>query len=239
MKALILNSGIGKRMQPFTDENPKCLAKLNGKTILGHELENLLHYGIKNVIITVGPFEEKIKGFVEVNFPEISPIYIKNPKYDSTNYIYSMWLAKNLIDDIIILLHGDMVFEKKLLGRLLNEKHKNCVLVNNKIKPPEKDFKGKIENNLVKKISVGIFGENTFFLAPVYKFSKDDFNKWLDEIGKFVEGGNVNVYAEEAFNKIAGQIELYPVYYGDGFCMEIDNFDDLETARGYFRKNKL
>jgi len=238
MKSLILNSGIGKRMQPFTNEYPKCLAKLNGKTILGHELENLLHYGIKEVIITTGPFEEKIKGFVKENFPEIMPIYVKNPKYDSTNYIYSMWLAKDLVDDGIILLHGDMVFEGKLLGRLLIEKHKNCVLVNNKNKPPEKDFKGKIESNLVKKIGVGVFGENAFFLAPVYKFSKGDFDKWLDEIGKFVEEGNVNVYAEEAFNKISGQIKLYPVYYGDEFCMEIDNFEDLETARGYFRRNK-
>ena len=67
MKALILNSGMGKRLRPFTLENPKCFAKLNGKVILEHQIENLLYYGIKDIIITVGPFEEKIKKFIETN----------------------------------------------------------------------------------------------------------------------------------------------------------------------------
>lgn len=237
MKAIILNSGIGKRMRPFTNKNPKCLAKLNGKTILEHELENLLYYGIENIIITTGPFDKKIKKFIKNRFPEINIIYVKNPNYISTNYIYSMWLAKDLIDDDIILLHGDMVFEKKLLRRLLIKKYSNCVLVNNKIKPPEKDFKGRIKNNLVKKISVDIFGKDTFFLAPIYKLSKKDFRLWLDEIEKFVKKGNVNVYAEEALNKVFSQIKLHPVYFGKEFCMEIDNFDDLETAQKSFKKS--
>ena len=237
MKAIILNSGIGKRMRPFTNENPKCLVKLNGKTILGHEIENLLHYGIKDIIITVGPFEEKIKKFVKDNFPDLNITYVKNPIYDSTNAIYSLWLTKHLIDDDILTMHGDMVFDRKLLGDLVNGKYPNCVLVNNKIEPPEKDFKGKIEEDIVARISVNISGENAFFLAPIYKFSKDSFDLWLDEMDKFVKSGNVKVYAEEAFNNISTQLKLYPVYYDDEFCMEIDNFDDLEIAKKYFEKN--
>ena len=65
MKALILNSGIGKRLRPFTNQNPKCLVPINGTTILGHEIENILHYGIKDFIITVGPFYDKIKKFMQ------------------------------------------------------------------------------------------------------------------------------------------------------------------------------
>jgi L-glutamine-phosphate cytidylyltransferase len=237
MKAVILNSGIGKRMKPFTDDNPKCLAMLNGITILQHELKNISNLGIKDIIITVGPFEEKIKGFVKNEFPELNVAYVKNPKYMSTNYIYSMWLAKDLIDDDIVLMHGDMVFEKSLLRQLIDSKYSNCVLINNKIKPPEKDFKGKIVDNLVKNIGVKVSGENTYFLPPIYKFTKNDFILWLDEIGKFVNGGNVNVYAEEAFNDMQNQIKLNPVYFGDEFCMEIDNFEDLEIAKRYFNRH--
>lgn len=236
MKAIILNSGVGIRFRPFTNKNPKCLAKLNGKTILEHELENLSHYGIKNIIITIGPFEEKIKNLVKDKFPQLNVTYVKNPKYDSTNYIYSMWLTKHLIDEDILLLHGDVVFEKKLLGRLLDEKYSTCVLINNKIEPPKKDFKGKVKDNLIKEIGVNVFGENAFFLAPIYKFSKNDFNLWLEEIEKFVKKGNVNVYAEEAFNNIHNQIKLHTIYFGDEFCMEIDDFDDLEIAREFSRK---
>ena len=73
MKAVILNSGIGKRMKPFTDKNPKCFAKINGNIILEHEIKNLLSCGISQLIITTGPFESKIK-FLETPNPELSAI---------------------------------------------------------------------------------------------------------------------------------------------------------------------
>ena len=239
MKALILNSGIGKRLNQPTSKIPKCLTKINGKTILGHEIENILHYGIKDFIITVGPFEEKIKKFMKDNFPQVDVTYIKNLKYKTTNAIYSMWLVKDFIDDDIVYMHGDMVFEKELLGKLLNSKYENCVLINNKIKPPEKDFKGEIKNNFVTKIGVDIFGKNAAFLAPIYKYSKNSLKLWLKEIEKLINRGEVNVYAENAFNNISDQIKLNPVYYENEFCMEIDNFDDLEIARKFFKNNKI
>ena len=79
---------------------------------------------------------------MEQNFPQVNVTYVENPNYSSTNAIYSMWLTKNFIDDDILTMHGDMVFDKSLLGVLLDRKYPNCVLVNTKVKPPEKDFKG-------------------------------------------------------------------------------------------------
>jgi len=234
MKAIILNSGIGKRMRPFTNDNPKCLAKLNGKTILEHEIENLIYCGINEMIITTGPFEDKIKEVMEKKFPDVKVTYVKNTKYKSTNYIYSMWLIKDMIDDDIILLHGDMVFDKVLLSTLIKSKCLNCALVNNKIKPPEKDFKANVVNGYIKKIGVNVFGKNCFFLAPIYKFSKSDFMKWLKEIGKFIDRNNIKVYAEDAFNEISDKVLLKAVYYDNKLCMEVDNFDDLNKAKQFF-----
>ena len=237
MKAILLNSGVGRRLSPITDDIPKCLVKINEQTILGHEIDNLLHHNIKDFIITVGPFGDKIKNFVKDNYSEVNAEFVYNPKFESTNYIYSMWLVKELIDDDILIMHGDMVFDKNLLSNLFN-KDANCVLINNKIKPPEKDFKGEIRDNIIKRIGVDVFGEGAYFLAPIYKFSKESFNAWLTEIESFIFTGNVNVYAEEAFNNISDDIKLVPVYYGDEFCMEIDNLEDLEIARKYFKNSE-
>ena len=234
MKALILAAGIGKRLRPLTNEVPKCLVEVNGKTILGRMLEIFLHYGIKDVIIASGHFEDKIKSFIKNNFPQINASYAKNPKYESTNAIYSMWLVKELADDDIVLLHGDMVFETRLLGKILDFKNGSCALVNNKIRPPEKDFKAEIENGLIKKIAVDISGKNAFFLPPIYKILKNDFLLWMKEIEKFVKEGNVNVYAENAFNNISGKLKLHPAYFGEEFCMEIDDLKDLEIANKFF-----
>ena len=73
---------------------------------------------------------------------------------------------------------------------------------------------------------------------PVYYFLKDDFKKLLAEIGKFVKSNKLNFYAEDAFNKISDQIKLHPVYYDKEFCMEVDDFNDLEPARNFSHKNK-
>jgi len=238
MKALILNSGVGERMKPITDVMPKCLVKLNGNTILGHQIESLLKVGINEIIITTGPFEEKIKSFMNENFPHVKVKYIKNEKYETTNYIYSLWLAKDHIDDDIVLLHGDTVFEPGLLDRLIKCKNKNCVLINNKIELPQKDFKAQIIDDRIKKIGVDVFEENSFLLAPVYKLSKGAFLVWMNEMGSFVEKGEVNKYAEDAFNEIHHKIDLRPTFFGEEFCMEIDTNDDLQIAKGFFTKKE-
>ena len=235
MKAIILASGIGKRLRPLTYEVPKPLIKiLEDKTILDYQMDNLIGCGIRNIILTTGPFEDKIKIHIKEKYPDLKVSYVNNPKYETTNYIYSMWLTKKLIDDDIILLHGDLLFEEELLEKLINKECENCVLVNRKIRAPEKDFKAVIENNRVIKIGVEFSGENAFFSAPLYKFSKSDFLYWLEEIGEFFQKGDVKSYAEDAFNKISDKIMLRPVYFDDEVCMEIDTREDLEIARNLY-----
>lgn len=235
MKALILASGIGKRLRPLTYDIPKLLLKIGDKTILDYQIDNLISCNIRNIIITTGPFEDKIKMHVKSKYPDVNVLYVNNPKYESTNYIYSMWLTKALIDDDIILLHGDLVFDRKLLERLIDEKSVNCVLVNRKMKAPEKDFKAVIENNRVVKIGVEFSGANAFFSAPLYKFSMSNFLRWLDKIEKFIERGNIKRYAEDAFNEISDKLILRPLYFDDELCREIDTMEDLEKARFLFQ----
>ena len=237
MKAIILNSGRGERLRPLTRYIPKAMIKIGDKPLLGHQIDNLIWCNIKTIIMTTGPFENKIRIYVAKVYPDVKVTYVKNPKYRTTNYIYSLWLTKNLVNDDVIVLHGDLLFEKMLLKRLVETKHANCVLVNRNIKPPEKDFKAVIENNKVTKIGVSFYGKNAFFSAPIYKFSKSDFLLWLDEIEKFIKRGKIEVYAETVFNLISNKITLRPLYFTTEHCLEIDTKKDLETARALFGKD--
>jgi len=236
MKALILNSGRGERLRPLTKLIPKALVKIGKKPILGYQLSSLIKYDIKNVIITTGPFENKLKKYVERNYPCIRVTYVSNPKYRTTNYIYSLWLSKKFIDDDIILLHGDLFFDEKLLKKLIEGKGSNFVLVNRKAVPPEKDFKAVIENGRITKIGIDFTGRDALFLAPLYKFSQKDFLYWLNEMEKFIEKGCLNIYAETVFNNISDKIMLYPVYFNDEVCLEIDTLADLEMANDLIKK---
>jgi len=221
---------------PLTENIPKCLLEINGKTILDIEIENLVSCFINSFIITTGFQHEKIERYIEDQYQDLDFELVFNDRYDSTNYIYSLWLAKDLIDDDIILLHGDLVFELDLLKRLLADRSGNAVLVNSTMRGPQKDFKAVVRDNMVREISVNASGENTFFCAPMYKFSREGFLRWFIEIEAFITRGEVECYAEDALNRITEEIELKPIYYGNEFCMEIDTPEDLRIAKEYYRR---
>ena len=233
---MILNSGVARRLKPLTDNLPKCLLEINGKSILARQIELLLSVGVKKYIITTGPLQEKIINHVKENFPELDVIYTNNPKFESTNYIYSMWLARNQIDDDdILLLHGDLVFEKSVVQKIVKQK-KSSVIVDRNAPLPEKDFKGEIQKGKIIKIGIDVFGENAAFLLPLYFWTKEDFHLWMNHIEKFVKNNNTSCYAENAFNEISDTIDLHPLDIVNEFCMEIDTLDDLNLAKQIQKK---
>ena len=228
MKALILASGTGTRLRPLTDSIPKPLLDVGGKTILDRQLDCLAKHGIQRAIITTGPFREMVEEHVRRNH-SLEVTFVHNPRYDSTNYIYSLWLTRELIDSDILLLHGDLLLDEMLVGRLA-EAADNRVLVNRQVIPADKDFKALVEDDRVTRIGIDVSGTSAFFCAPAYRFSQADFMLWLRAMDGFVRRGQVDCYAEDAFNQVSDELVLRPLYFSE-FCMEVDTAEDLATAR--------
>ena len=231
MKALILASGTAQRLRPLTEKIPKCLVKVNGASILDRLLIQFIRAGIRETVITTGPFADKIKEAVKSYSADINITLVKNELYDKTNYIYSLYRAKTELTDDVLLVHGDLVFEDQVLTRLLSTKQRNAVIVRKDYRPA-KDFKARIRDNRISKISTKIDGPDTHFLAPLYRFSKEDFRLWLLKIDEYVSRQEVHCYAEDALNELLpSQVELNPVYITDEICLEIDDFADLEQCK--------
>jgi choline kinase len=233
MRALILNSGEGKRLGELAVSKPKCLIEISDcVTILSSQINILLACGINKFIITTGPHPGMIKEYVSGNFPGLFAVYVENPLYGSTNYIYSMHLAREFLADDLVLLHGDIVTERGVCEKLLGCGSPNAAIVAHPPELPEKDFKARITGGIISEIGVNVRGEGSVFLLPFYKLSKEAMNVWLSEIASFVGQGKTNLYAEEAFNRISGKIGLAPLSIGDNeLCMEVDDKHDLARAR--------
>lgn len=237
MKALIFNSGIGKRMGELTKHSPKCMVKLkNSETIFERQLRLLNDVGIKDVIITTGPYEEQLKEVVSKKaYQDMHFTFVHNDKYDQTNYIYSFYLTKEFLDDDFLILHGDLVFNKKLLLTILNDPHQSTCLINKKIPLPEKDFKGRIVDNKLKEVSIHIFDDNCYTFQPLYKLTKNDLKIWMNKVEEFVLADNVNVYAENALNEVSDKLDIFPISYEKYYINEIDNVDDYEKVSSEIR----
>ena len=186
MTALILNSGLGTRMGLLTAEQPKCMTEISAReTILSRQLQKLVDNGIDKVVITTGPFESSLIRYVrELDLP-LDIKFVNNPKYRETNYIYSIYLARDYLDDEIILMHGDLVFENSVIDLLANTAGSHMV-VSSTAPLPQKDFKAVVKDNRVEKVGIEFF-DSALTAQPLYKFTSEDWRAWLDEIIKFCE----------------------------------------------------
>lgn len=233
MKALILNSGVGKRMGELTREHPKCMTPIGeGHTILSWQLELLRRVGVTDVVITTGPFAGTLENYASERLPSIR--FVHNPQYNETNYIYSMYLAREFLRDDLIVLHGDLVLEESVLEDLLAAP-KSAVAVEPGIPLPEKDFKARLLRGRVREIGVNVFGADCVASQPAYKLQKADMEAWLEAISGFCRRGGTGVYAENALNTILDRVEMVQLALEGRLCNEVDNPEDLEIISKRFR----
>lgn len=230
MKALILNSGLGHRMGVLTSDHPKCMTEISFKnTILSRQLRQLVSFGIEEVVVTTGYYDKVLLDYCEALHLPLKFVFVNNPYYDKTNYIYSIYCAKEqLHDDDILLMHGDLVFESLVLEAVIDSPV-SCMTVSSTLPLPQKDFKAVARDGKIVKVGVEFF-DNAMAAQPLYKIKKEDWLVWLANIEKFCESGNRMVYAENAFNEVSDQCKIYPCDVKDMLCAEIDTPDDLEIV---------
>ena len=229
MKALILNSGLGHRMGVLTSEHPKCMTEISVKeTILSRQLRLIAEAGIKEVIMTTGYYDKVLVNYCESLQLPLHFTFVKNPIYDSTNYIYSIYCAREFLDDDILLMHGDLVFEASVLEDLLAFE-KSCMKVSSTVALPEKDFKAVIHNGIVKKVGIEYFTD-AMEAQALYKLNRNDWLVWLDKIIEFCEQDNRKCYAENAFNQVSDSCVIYGYDVKNRLCSEIDTPEDLAVV---------
>ena len=117
MIVIILAAGKGNRVYPYTKDKPKCMVTYKRKSIISHQLNIFKKTHIRKIYLVSGYKSSKIK------FKRI--IKKKNFDYKSSNMVYSLFKFANLFNgkrDIIIS-YGDIIFKKKIIQKLINEKN--------------------------------------------------------------------------------------------------------------------
>jgi len=217
-------------MGELTSEHPKCMTELRGgETILSRQLTILRSAGIVDVIMTTGYFDRILVDYCASLGLDLRFVFVNNPLYETTNYIYSIHLAREHLDDDILSLHGDLVFEADVVRKLL-EQPESRMTVSTTLPLPPKDFKAVLRDGFVRKVGVEFF-ENAVAAQPLYSLKRADWKLWLDGIERFCEEGRTDVYAENVFNEISGICRIHPLDVGDMLCAEVDTPEDLAMIR--------
>ena len=229
MKVLILNSGLGSRMGVLTSEHPKCMTEISPKdTILSRQLRLISEAGIEEVVMTTGAFDNVLVDYCNHLDLPLKITFVNNPVYKDTNYIYSIYCAREHLDDDIILMHGDLVFEQTVFDDVVNSE-KSCMTVSSTRPLPDKDFKAVVQGDRITKVGIEFF-DNAVTAQPLYMLKKANWKVWLDKIVEFCENENVKCYAENAFNEVSDSCMVYPLDVKNQLCSEIDSSKDLAVV---------
>lgn len=240
MKAIILAAGMGSRIRPMTDNCPKCLLKVGGKTILEMMLSHIQSCGINEAVFVLGYLQDQIRDYVKTAFPELDATYLVNDDYSTTNTGYSLMLAlRETKDSAFVKFDADVVFDAEILRRLIDSEHKNCLCIDKNIQLDAEEIKVTVEGgNKVVKVSksvrpVDAVGES----IGIEKINGHTAALLLAELQKNMEDvENHQNYYEDAYERlIAKNVPFHALDISGLRWTEIDTHEDFAMAEKMFR----
>ena len=130
MQAMILAAGMGKRLKQLTQNNTKCMVKVNGVPMINCTLSQLERCSLSRIVIVVGYEGQKLMEHIRTLDIKTPVVFVDNPIYNKTNNIYSLYLAKeHLLQDDTLLFESDLIFEDSVIDALLHHPYPSLALV--------------------------------------------------------------------------------------------------------------
>ena len=250
MQVIILAAGMGKRLGELTQNNTKCMIRVNGVTLIERVLDQFSKLKLNKVIMVIGYKGEELRSFIGDSYKGLPIEYITNPIYDKTNNIYSLSLAKEqLQQDDTLLIESDLIFEDKVLDKILSDSFPNIALVakyeswmDGTVVMLDND--NNILNFVVKKAFNFDHKEFYYKTVNIYKFSKE-FSRthYVPFLDAYINALGNNEYYEQVLRVIAlldkPDLKALPLH-GEKWY-EIDDIQDLSNAETIFaeKENQL
>ena len=234
--ALLLAAGTGSRLYPLTRNSPKCLTLVNEKSILERLVFGLKQQGFKRLVIVTGYQENCIREFLGIETEDMDIEYIFSPLYKTTNNIYSLWMAREIINEPFMLIESDLVFDESLLDDMC---YPNRIAVANM----QAWMKGTTvtvdQTQFVKKFQKGTtqsYDDIRYKTVNIYSFSLSSWYAIVERLDQYISVGRVNNYYETVFAEMVADGSLYfkAVSFDYKPWYEIDTIADLAEAEKLF-----
>ena len=247
MQAIILAAGMGKRLKELTQNNTKCMVKVNGVTLIDRMLHQIERQHLSRIIIVVGYEGQKLINYIDTLDIHTPIIFINNPIYDKTNNIYSLALAKDwLCKEDTLLLESDIIFEDAVLDELLNDPRPTLALVDK--------YESWMDGTCVKlheddSIDAFVPGKRFVFeeipeyykTVNIYKFSREfSAHQYVPFLDAYVEALGNNEYYEQVLRVITmlEGSELRAKRLSGQKWYEMDDIQDLDIAESMFHPDE-
>ena len=227
MKGVILAAGKGARLNGTIGDEPKCLLRIGGRTLIERHIETFRAAGIDEIVLVVGCQAEKVRRICGPNLT-----YVENTRFAQTNSLYSLWLARPLLLDGFVVMNCDVLFHPQLLTDLVTARHEDALLMAYGAGPlGDEEMKIVARRGRVVEISktldpVEADGEN----LGIVKFGAEGAAVLVRLLDQRVAAGGVREWAPRAFADFARLRPLHVIGTRGYPWTEIDFPEDYQRA---------
>jgi L-glutamine-phosphate cytidylyltransferase len=228
MRAVILAAGRGSRLHDVTANGNKCLAPIGGSTLLGRQIRSLTACGIDAITVVAGFRADEVRRACDAKIG-----FVINEEYESTNSLYSLWLARDLITDGFVVLNADVLFHDQLLWDLLTSRDEDALLMSARRgqRYGDEEMKIRVRRGCVEAIAKTIDdadadGEN----VGIGKFGATGARILVDELNQAVAAGRTREWLPRAFQTFARRRPLHVVETRGFPWTEVDSPEDYWHA---------
>jgi L-glutamine-phosphate cytidylyltransferase len=228
VRAIILAAGRGLRLRDVTADGNKCLTPIGGVTLIERQIRSLRACGIEAVTVVAGFRADDVRRACDARVD-----FVINEQYESTNSLYSLWLARHLIGDGFVVLNGDVLFHRQMLWDLLTSRDEDALLMSARRGEPytDEEMKVRVRAGCVTAIAKDLDaaetdGEN----VGIAKFGPDGAAALAVELERAVARGGAREWLPRAFDAFARRRPLHVVETRGFPWTEIDSPEDYWRA---------
>lgn len=230
MRAIILAAGRGKRLIPMGWDKPKCLLQFGGQTLLDNTILSLLENGIDRLTIVVGYKYELIIEALKRHPIKFEIVF--NSNYDETNTIYSLYLARDSLNEDFIYFNGDVLFDSRIISRLL--RHEGSVFAIDEKPCGKEEVKVLVDSDCrIMRIGKTLPIEKCMgeFIG-ICKFGQSTYGNLVRALCRHNEGLlERNLFFESAVDDILQKHVFLAMPIGELPAIEIDTPEDYQAAK--------
>jgi len=234
--ALLLAAGTGSRLYPLTQDAPKCLTIVNGISILERLTSSLNQHGFKRLVVVTGHLGNHIRDFLGIKVGGIKIEYIFSRRYETTNNIYSLWMARKRIHEPFLLVESDLIFEGSLLDDMCYPDRIAVARMQPWMNGSTVTINQSKQVKAFQSGTAGLSNEIRYKTVNIYSFSRSSWLAIAKRLDQYISAGRVHDYYETVLADMVadGSLSLRRVSFDSKPWYEIDTLEDLAKAKKLF-----